>query len=210
MSIGGAIRRLFGPYERQISELYRSIYVDVDAYAASLRAWVPNPRRVLEVGCGEGAVSERLVALYPNAEITAIDITPNVGRLYAGPLGRVRFAETTIQAFAAKEQGKFDLIVLADVMHHVPPGSLRQSILETVKFLLAGDGHLAFKEWERTPTPIHWLGYLSDRWITGDRISYMDGEEIRARLRDVFGSGSIRAEGRVRPWRNNISLLVRP
>jgi hypothetical protein len=124
VSIGGAIRRLFGPYERQISEGYRSIYVDVDAYAASLRAWVPNPCRILEVGCG--------------------------------------------------------------------------------------DGHLAFKEWERTSTPIHWLGYFSDRWITGDRISYMDGEEIRTRLRDVFGSDSIRAESRVRPWRNNISLLVRP
>jgi hypothetical protein len=38
----------------------------------------------------------------------------------------------------------------------------------------------------------------------------MDGEEIRAQLRNVFGSGSIRAEARVRPWRNNISLLVRP
>ena len=116
----------------------------------------------------------------------------------------------TVQAFAAKEQGKFDLIVLADVIHHVPPGSLRQSILETIKILLAGDGHLAFKEWERTPTPIHWLGYLSDRWITGDRISYMSGEEIRAQLREIFGSGAIRAETRVRPWRNNISLLVRP
>lgn len=210
MSIGGAIRRLFGPYERQISERYRSIYLDVDAYVASLRAWVPDPRRVLEVGCGEGAVSERLVALYPNAEIAAIDITPNVGRLYAGPRGHVRFAEMTVEAFAAQEQGKFDLIVLADVIHHVPPGSSRQSILETVKFLLAGDGHLAFKEWERTCTPIHWLGYLSDRWITGDRISYMNGEEIRARLRDTFGSGSIRAEARVPPWRNNISFLVRP
>jgi 2-polyprenyl-6-hydroxyphenyl methylase/3-demethylubiquinone-9 3-methyltransferase len=210
VSIGGAIRRLFGPYERQISERYRSIYVDVDAYAASLRAWVPNPRRILEVGCGEGAVSERLVALYPNAEIVAIDVTPNVGRLYAGPPARVRFAETTVEAFAAQEQGKFDLIVLADVIHHVPPGSSRQSILETIRFLLADDGYLAFKEWERTPTPIHWLGYLSDRWITGDRISYMNGEEIRTQLRDTFGPGSIRAEARVRPWRNNISFLVRP
>ena len=210
MSIGGAIRRLFGPYERQVSERYRSIYVDVDAYVASLRAWVPDPRRVLEVGCGEGVVSERLVALYPNAEIVAIDITPNVGRLYAGPPGRVRFAKTTVEAFASREQGKFDLIVLADVIHHVPPGAARQSILETIKSLLAADGHFAFKDWERTRTPIHWLGYFSDRWITGDRISYMSGEEIRAVLRDIFGSGSIRAEARVPPWRNNISLLVRP
>ena len=210
MSIGGAIRRLFGPFERQITERYRAIYVDVDAYAAGLAAWAPDPRRILEVGCGEGAVSERLAAVYPNAEIAAIDITPNVGRLYAGPPGRVRFAQMTVEAFAAQENGKFDLIVLADVLHHVPPGSLRRSILETIKALLSDGGHLAFKEWERTRTPIHWLGYLSDRWITGDRISYMSGEEIRTQLTDVFGLGSIRAEARVRPWRNNISLLVRP
>ncbi len=210
MSIGGTIRRLFGPYERQVSEGYRAIYLDVDAYVASLAAWVPDPRRILEVGCGEGAVSERLAALYPNAEIAAIDITPNVGRLYAGAPGRVRFAEMTVQEFAAQEKGKFDLIVLADVLHHVPAGSLRKSILETIKALLSDDGHLAFKEWERTRTPIHWLGYLSDRWITGDRISYMSGEEIGAQLREIFGPGAIRAETRVRPWRNNISLLVRP
>jgi hypothetical protein len=38
----------------------------------------------------------------------------------------------------------------------------------------------------------------------------MSGEEIRAVLKEVFGSGSLRAEARVPPWRNNISLLVRP
>jgi 2-polyprenyl-6-hydroxyphenyl methylase/3-demethylubiquinone-9 3-methyltransferase len=210
MSIGGTIRRLFGPFERQISEGYRAIYLDIDAYAAGLAAWVPDPRRILEVGCGEGAVSERLAALYPNAEIAAIDITPNVGRLYAGAAGRVTFAEMTVQKFAAQEKGKFDLIVLADVLHHVPAGPLRKSILETIKALLSDDGHFAFKEWERTHTPIHWLGYLSDRWITGDRIAYMSGDEIGAQLREVFGPGAIRAETRVRPWRNNISLLVRP
>jgi SAM-dependent methyltransferase len=210
MSIGGTIRRLFGPHERWISEGYRSIYLDVDSYVSGLRTWVPDPRRILEVGCGEGAVSERLAGVYPNAEIVAIDITPNVGRLYAGPPGRVRFAEMTIEAFATQEQGKFDLIILADVLHHVPTGHLRRSILETIKHLLAVDGHLAFKEWERTGTPIHWLGYFSDRWITGDQISYMSGEEIRIQLTDIFGPAAIRAEARVRPWRNNISLLVRP
>ena len=32
----------------------------------------------------------------------------------------------TVQKFAAQEKGKFDLIVLADVLHHVPAGPLRQ------------------------------------------------------------------------------------
>ena len=90
MSIGGTIRRLFGPFERQISEGYRAIYLDVDAYAAGLAA-----------GCLTRAASSKLAAVrvpsvsglppsIPNAEIAAIDITPNVGRLYAGAAGRVR------------------------------------------------------------------------------------------------------------------------
>lgn len=209
MSFGQFIRRMFGPYERKISELYRSIYVDVDDYVAGMSRWVPNARRILEVGCGEGAVSERLAAAYPDAEIVGIDITPNVGRLYAGPPGRVRFLQATIEQYRAAAPGEFDLVVLADVLHHVPL-QLRASLLETTRKLIAPGGHLAFKEWERNRMPIHWLGYFSDRWITGDRISYMSRDEIHQLIAQGFGRDAIIAEDRVRPWRNNLSLLVRP
>ena len=208
MSIGPFIRHLFGPYERQIAEAYRSIYVDIDSYVAGVRQWVPEAARILEVGCGEGAVSERLVTAYPGAEIVGIDITPNVGRLYRGPMGRVHFLQATVQDHAAASPGRYDLVVLADVLHHVPV-PLRRALLDTVRGLIAPGGHLAFKEWERTGTPIHWLGYASDRWITGDRIVYMRRDEIAARIAESFGEGAIVAERRVRPWRNNLSLLVR-
>jgi 2-polyprenyl-6-hydroxyphenyl methylase/3-demethylubiquinone-9 3-methyltransferase len=209
MSLGQFIRRMFGPYERQISEAYRAIFVDVDDYVARIRAWVPDARRILEVGCGEGAVSERLAAAYPDAEIIAIDIAPNVGRLYAGPPGRVRFLQATIDQYRAASPGEFDLVVLADVVHHVPL-QLRAGLLDAIRRIIAPGGHLAFKEWERNRTPIHWLGYLSDRWITGDRISYMSRDELHRVVAQSFGRESIVAEERVRPWRNNLSLLVRP
>lgn len=208
MSIGQCIRRLFGPYERQITEAYRSIYVDIDSYVAGVRQWVPEATRILEVGCGEGAVSERLATAYPDAEIVGIDITPNVGRLYGGPTGRVRFLQATVQDHAAASPGRYDLVVLADVLHHVPL-ALRRPLLDTIRSLIAPGGHLAFKEWERTGTPIHWLGYASDRWITGDRIVYMSRDEIAWRIVESFGEGAIVGERRVRPWRNNLSLLVR-
>jgi 2-polyprenyl-3-methyl-5-hydroxy-6-metoxy-1,4-benzoquinol methylase len=209
MSIGRFIRGLFGPYERQITAAYRSIYVNIDAYVAGIRNWVPDARRILEVGCGEGAVTERLARVYPDAAIVAIDVDPAAGRLYQGPGGRVHFLHSTIQDFAATSPDKFDLIVLADVLHHVPK-ELRRPLLDTARSLLAPGGQLAFKEWERTFTPIHWLGYLSDRWITGDRISYMRRGEIVERLAQSFGAGSVIAEERIRPWRNNLSMLVRP
>lgn len=209
MSLGRFIRGLFGPYERQITAAYRSIYVDIDAYVNGIKTWAPKARTILEVGCGEGAVTERLARAYPNATITGIDIDPAAGRLYEGPTDRVRFLACTIQEFAATDPGKFDLIVLADVLHHVPL-TLRKPLLDTIRTLLAPDGQLAFKEWERSFTPIHWLGYFADRWITGDRISYMKRGEIVERLRESFGPGSVIDEQRVRPWRNNLSILVRP
>ncbi len=209
MPIGPIVRRAFGPFEHRITEAYRSLYVDLDDYVAAVRAWVPEAREILEVGCGEGAVTERLVAAYPDARLTAIDITPRVGRLYRGPTERVRFLQRTVQEIAEEEPGRYDLAMIADVVHHVPT-ALRKGLLDAVKGALAPGGILIFKEWERTRTPIHWMCVASDRWLTGDRVSFMSREEGRAALAGSFGEKALIDERRVAPWRNNIMTLVRP
>ena len=209
MPLGPTIRRMFGPYERQISEVYRSIFIDIDAFVGKIREWQPSARKILEVGCGEGAVTERLRLAYPGAGIKAIDITPRLGRLYRGAHDSVQFSECTVQEIAAREPGQYDLVVLSDVMHHVPV-ELRQSIFDAVRTTLAPGGTFVFKDWERANTPIHWTCYASDRWLTGDRVVYMQREEMRQRLVDSFGKAALVAEARLAPWRNNLAMLVRP
>ena len=209
MGIGPFIRSMFGPYEHRLSEVYRSLYIDVDAFAERMRQWTPTAKRILEVGCGEGAVTERLKAIYPDADITAIDVTPRVGRLYAGSSDSVRFVQCTVQQIAATEPGQYDLAVLADVLHHVPV-EFRQGLLEAIRVTLLPGGALVFKDWERSFTPIHWICYASDRWLTGDRIVYMTRDEMRERLAHSFGEAALVAEARVAPWWNNIAILVRP
>jgi len=85
---------------------------------------------------------------------------------------------------------------------------LREEILTAVYSTLALGGRLFFKDWERKLTPIHWLGYASDRWITGDRIHYLRKHEAAALIAKTFGPDSIIAEARVRPWNNNFAFLV--
>jgi 2-polyprenyl-3-methyl-5-hydroxy-6-metoxy-1,4-benzoquinol methylase len=200
---------MFGPYERWVTEAYRAFYVDIASFAEQIRRWTPVAKRVLEVGCGEGAVTERLRAAYPDAEITGIDITPRVGRLYRGSLDGVRFVQCSVQEIAKTEPGLYDLVVLSDVLHHVPI-PVRKDLLNAIRTTLAPGGALVFKEWERNFTPVHWLCHASDRWLTGDHVSYMTRVEMREQLARSFGGAALVAEARIAPWRNNIATLVRP
>jgi 2-polyprenyl-6-hydroxyphenyl methylase/3-demethylubiquinone-9 3-methyltransferase len=114
-----------------------------------------------------------------------------------------------VQEIAASEPAKFDLVLLCDVLHHVP-GEVRQELLDAIRMTLAPQGVFVFKDWERNYSPIHWLCYASDRWLTGDRISYMTREQMRGKLAHSFGEAALIAEARVRPWWNNIATLIRP
>jgi hypothetical protein len=101
------------------------------------------------------------------------------------------------------------LAVLCDVLHHVPLPA-RQDLLRSIRRTLTLDGVFVFKDWERNTTLIHWLCHASDRWLTGDRVSYMTCAEIHEHLTRSFGETALAAEVRLRPWRNNLAILVRP
>lgn len=209
MAIGAFVRSLCGPHEHRVSEAYRSIYVDLDAFAECVQSWKPSANHILEIGCGEGAVTERLAKAYPRAEIVGIDITPRIGRLYRGPLDNVRFLRTTAQDIAAKRPAEFDLVILADVIHHVP-ADFHFELMASAKAALAPNGAFILKDWERAHTPIHAMSYAADRWITGDRVHFMTAPELREKLTGVFGMSALASEARIKPWRNNIAFLVLP
>ena len=208
MAIGATVRRAFGRHERKVSELWRAIFLDLDAWIAAVREWAPGATRILELGCGEGYSTERLAAAFPEARIDAVDIADNIGRLYQGPRQNVQFRRIYAEELAAQQPGSYDLIILADVIHHVPTAA-RQSLLEAVRTLLAPGGTLLFKDWARNRAPIYYLGYASDRWLTGDRIEYLTPNEAEDMLRAVFGPACVVSEKRIRPWKNNYAFLVK-
>jgi SAM-dependent methyltransferase len=208
MRPGPLIRRLFGPYERGVAGVYRRLFVDLDDFARMMCEWVPQAQRILEVGCGEGAMTERLVRCYPAASINAIDITSRVGRLYRGPASAVSFCRETAEEVARRSPAIFDLVVLADVMHHVPPDA-RRALMGAIDQAMAPNGSLIFKDWLASASPIHWLCEASDRYLTGDDVSYFTRDGMSTLVSDTFGLRSIRNTDTVRPWRNNLAVLVR-
>jgi 2-polyprenyl-3-methyl-5-hydroxy-6-metoxy-1,4-benzoquinol methylase len=205
--IGRTIRRALGPYERQASELYRRIFIDLEDMSAVVRAWV-TPERIIEIGCGEGALAERLVRDFPTALYTGIDIIPHLGRMYSGPTDRVKFRQITAEEMSREHAGAFDLVVINDVLHHVPV-DLRPSILCASRKLLIPGGRLILKDWVRRPTPIHAAVYIADAVIGGDRgVSYMTADEQRRLIADSFGDNAVLEERSVRPWRQNLAFHV--
>ncbi|HEY2761639.1 MAG TPA: class I SAM-dependent methyltransferase, partial [Pirellulales bacterium] len=136
------------------------------------------------------------------------DVSPRVGRLYCGATRDIRFVQGNAQNIAASNPEAFDLVVMSDVLHHVPVAD-RKDLLKAIRTALAPEGTFVFKDWEKSRSPIHWLCYASDRWLTGDRVSYLSRDEMREMLMRCFGDTAIVAEARIRPWRNNIAAAIR-
>ena len=207
MGIGSAVRRMFGRHERFVSELWRSGFVNLDDFVRQLRIWAPNPGNIVEVGCGEGAGTERLAAVYPHASILAIDIAPNLGRLYTGRHKDVTFRQLPVTELAATHAGKFDLVVMCDVLHHIPE-EMRPEIIAAARRLLAPRGSFVFKDWGQTVTPIHWIAYAADRWLTGDRVRFLKRQEAETLLSGSGDGFALRDRATIKPWRNNFALLL--
>lgn len=89
MGIGTAVRHRLGRFEVPAAEAYRAAFINLDhlsnEVAATWAAAQPQaPRRILEIGCGDGSFGQRLTAAFPQATYLGIDPAPTAGRLYRG------------------------------------------------------------------------------------------------------------------------------
>ncbi|MCX6998626.1 MAG: methyltransferase domain-containing protein [Kiritimatiellaeota bacterium] len=82
----------------------------------------PAPRRILEIGCGTGLLTEQLRERFPGALVHALDLSPAmvaVARQRWRGAGRVRWHVADVRRF--QPAGQFDLIVSNCALHWVVP-----------------------------------------------------------------------------------------
>jgi len=197
---------MLGPFEWQAAEAYRSFFFSVERLADRIAAWTSG-ERILEVGAGEGRIAEALRSRFPRAEYLGVDIDPRVGRLFRGDRTGVSFRQATVAEVAGDRTQAFDLILICDVLHHIP-WDQHDTVMQDIRSCLRPGGRLILKDWVRTATPIHLMNYLSDRVITGDRIRYGTPAYFRHLVERTFGPASVAVECRFPPWRNNFALFV--
>ena len=180
MSPGPLLRRLLGDrWFPSLGRLYRRVFVDLRKVVEGFPE-VPEGGHILDVGAGDGELMNLLLPLNPGATATLIDVAPQVGGwLRADLRDRVEALPETSVAAYAKRKRPVDLLILSDVVHHVPLAE-RPGLLIDLRELLGGRAaKLVVKEVE----PGSWrakLYYLADRFITGDRnVRFIRRDEVR-------------------------------
>ncbi len=107
-------------------------------------------KRVIDVGCGGGLLTEGMAAR--GAEVTGIDMgrTPlSVARLHQHESGlEIDYQQTTAEQLANEQPGSFDIVTCLEMLEHVPsPGATIAACAALVK----NDGRVFFSTINRNP-----------------------------------------------------------
>ncbi|SCZ49244.1 bifunctional 2-polyprenyl-6-hydroxyphenol methylase/3-demethylubiquinol 3-O-methyltransferase UbiG [Thiohalomonas denitrificans] len=107
-------------------------------------------KRVLDVGCGGGILSESMAAR--GAEVTGIDMGEaplSVARLHQLESGvKVEYRQITVEALAEEMPGAFDAVTCMEMLEHVPDPA---SAIAACARLVKPDGRVFFSTLNRNP-----------------------------------------------------------
>src|SRR2546427_3197547 len=107
---------------------------DLRFWESMAQRW--SARRILELGCGTGRVTEVLTA---RAAVIAVDVLVEMLDHAARRAPKARLVAADIRSLALRSQ--FDLVVLAnDPMAHLASTDDRTRVIESIRDHLAADG----------------------------------------------------------------------
>lgn len=107
-------------------------------------------RRVLDVGCGGGILSEAMA--HQGADVTGIDLgEATIGAAKAHAEGQslaLNYRVISVEALAAEAPHQFDVVTCMEMLEHVPDP---ESIVAACARLVKPEGHLFFSTLNRHP-----------------------------------------------------------
>jgi cyclopropane fatty-acyl-phospholipid synthase-like methyltransferase len=189
MTPGQLVRSLLGPkLFKPIGRVYRRVFVDLERVAASFPA-LPHGGHILEVGGGDGQMMNVVLARYPDAHATMIDISGQLGDdLDPALRSRVEvLPRTSIRDYLALGRPAPDMVTVCDVVHHVPPAA-RAQFFEDLGALLKPTSVLVVKD-IRPGSLRAWGALVTDQYISGDRgVSQLSEEQLEALVQRTLPS----------------------
>lgn len=148
-----AVNRRF--YQERASEFSRSRERPWSGWSEILeraRAFLPGRPRVLDVGCGNGRFARFLEDRLGTAfDYCGVDESPLALAEARRRLPHREFQEGDF--LEALPEGRFDLVALFGVLHHVPGRENRTALLTNLSARLSSGGLLTFSRWRFDRSP---------------------------------------------------------
>jgi hypothetical protein len=179
--LGSRLFNILAPY-------YRSIFVDLDKVADIMCKAVPNGGHIIDIGGGDGNLLNKMLTMRDDITAALLDINTDIGN-FIFPEYRDRvilLPGTTIKQFTIMDAKLPDVIIISDVVHHIPQPDRPVFFSELRDLVIKSGAKLLIKEVEPGYL-ISKLGYLSDRYISRDRnVRPVSKTELRSLLENAF------------------------
>ncbi len=144
-------RQFYANFARSFSETRPAERANV----TPLLPYLPDGTHVLDVGCGNGRIAERLDIMHRHLYYIGVDLTPALvaaarARSYRSLHAEFREADITEPGWEAivYHDAPFGVVLMTAVLHHMPGYGLRLSILRAARRLLAPGGILIMSNWQ--------------------------------------------------------------
>ncbi|MGN6338729.1 class I SAM-dependent methyltransferase [Mycobacterium sp.] len=172
--------------------------------------------KILELGCGLGGLSRKLLEYHPEAQVTVTDIDPTfVAAVAASDLGsnpRATVREMDATAIDAPD-GYYDLAIFTASLHHLPPELAARVLAEGTR----AAQKLLIIDLRRPPAPLHLVVVAVALPFTGLAPLLHDGviSSLRAyspsalRALARYADPAITVEFRTRPVGGTAMVAVR-
>ena len=191
----------------RIATASRSLPDGIEPAARSLLVQVPLRSRVLEVGCGAGALARDL-ATKRGARVTAIDLSPRMI-----DVARVRTSDSLgieyrVADFLALAPRGFDVVISNATLHHLPLAIAAERMAQAVNpggLVMIADLFEARGVWELPYNAVSWLRRrlkgatkpatteLAAAWQAhGENDELLSLSQIRATLRAALPGVTVR------------------
>jgi 2-polyprenyl-3-methyl-5-hydroxy-6-metoxy-1,4-benzoquinol methylase len=145
-------RDFYNKFASAFSETRSSAQTRLERIVAEIQ----NDTRVLDVGCGNGRLAQRLDHELRRVEYCGVDASPELIAIAKRHNAFLRYARTDFRIAdltqadwcAGFAKASFDTIVMLAVLHHVPSFDLRRRLMSDLYTLLKPNGQLVMTNWQ--------------------------------------------------------------
>lgn len=195
------VERFSNPETGQVSTVDAALSLEMLTETA--KRLVPEAARLLDVGCGAGNYTLKMLSKLPDLDCTLLDLSKPMldkafERVSAATTGTVEIIQSDIRT-ASLPAGSFDLVVAGAVLHHLREDADWTYTFTKLYRILKPGGCLLISDLVSQDSPVL-DAYISEKY--GDYLESMGGARYRDKVFDY-----IEKEDTPRPLTYQLNLM---